>query len=247
MPCYNAGRTLRQALDSALLQAGDVPLEIIAVDDVSRDETPEILAEYEQTGLLTRLVNTSSLGAGGSRNRAVKAARGEYVAFLDSDDAWAPGKLKKQLDVLERTGSVLCCTARELMTPDGTRTGRIIQVGEKITFRQLLSHNSINCSSVVLRREAALRFPMEHEDSHEDYIAWLKILRAFGPAAGIDEPLLLYRLSASGKSGHKLHSAAMTFKAYRYAGLALPQSILCFISYALHGVFKYARSFIRTR
>ena len=243
MPCYNAEGTIRKALDSALSQE-DVTLEVIAVNDCSTDRTGEILAEYARDGRVTVLTNTASLGAGGSRNRAVAHARGKYVAFLDSDDAWAEGKLKKQVDMLESHHSVLCCTGRELMTPEGILTGRIIHVGSRITYAQLLKHNSINCSSVMLPRNVALHYPMEHEDSHEDYITWLKILGSLGPAVGIDEPLLQYRLSATGKSGSKFRSAAMTFKVYRYMGFSLPKSLCCFTSYALHGVWKYLRSYI---
>lgn len=108
---------------------------------------------------------------------------------------------------MERTGCVLSCTARELMTPQGELTGRIIPVKEEITYRDLLHHNSINCSSVVLKTEVAKNYPMEHDDSHEDYITWLKILQKYKKACGIREPLLKYRLSNQGKSGNKLQSA----------------------------------------
>lgn len=104
------------------------------------------------------------------------------------------------------------------MKADGSSTGRTIPVKEKITYRELLKHNSINCSSVILRRDVAREFPMEHDDSHEDYITWLKILRKYGCAAGINKPYLKYRLSEGGKSRNKLKSAAMTYNVYRYAG-----------------------------
>ena len=53
-----------------------------------------------------------------------------------------------------------------------------------------------------------MEFPMEHDDSHEDYITWLKILKKYGPAVGIDRPYLKYRLSEGGKSRNKLKSAS---------------------------------------
>ena len=118
-------------------------------------------------------------------------------------------------------------------------TGKVIGVKEQITYRDLLRHNSINCSSVLLRTEVAREFPMEHEDSHEDYITWLRIMKKYGIAIGINEPLLKYRLTNSGKSGSKLKSAVMTFRVYRYMGFSWPKSAVCFISYALHGVWKY--------
>lgn len=238
IPVHNGAKTLPQALDSALRQKAD--LEIIVIDDCSTDDLGSVIARYDREERIRFLKNEKNLGAAASRNRGVKEARGKYVAFLDSDDFWADGKIEKQLRLLKQEKCVLCSTARELMTPEGELTGRMIGVKEKITYRDLLRHNSINCSSVVLERRAALEFPMEHEDSHEDYITWLKILKKYSTAAAINEPLLKYRLSATGKSGRKWKSAAMTFKVYRYMGFGWIKSSVCFISYAVHGVWKYA-------
>ena len=168
------------------------------------------------------------------------------MAFLDADDWWEEDKLKKQLEVLRRTGAALCCTGRELVTPDGKQTGRIIGVKEKITYRMMLHQNWINCSSAVMKTEIAKEFPMEHEEGHEDYILWLKILKKYGWAAGVNEPLLKYRLTAKGKSGNKLHSAKMTYDSYRYAGLGRLKSALCFCAYAANGIKKYTAAYLQT-
>ena len=178
-------------------------------------------------------------GPAAVRNHGLLAAHGGYIMFLDADDWWESGKLKEQLKRLEETGYVLCSTGRELMKADGSSTGRTIPVKEKITYRELLKHNSINCSSVLLRREDALAFPMEHDDSHEDYITWLRILGKGGFAAGINRPYLKYRLSEEGKSRNKLKSAAMTYQVYRYVGYGPLKSLFFFVSYALHGIWKY--------
>jgi teichuronic acid biosynthesis glycosyltransferase TuaG len=90
-----------------------------------------------------------------------------------------------------------------------------------------------------LKTEVAKNYPMEHDDSHEDYITWLKILQKYKKACGIREPLLKYRLSNQGKSGNKLQSARMTFMVYRYLGFGILKSCYYFASYALHGVWKY--------
>ena len=109
----------------------------------------------------------------------------------------------------------------------------------RITYKDLLHHNSINCSSVLLRRDAKLRYTIEQEDSHENNITWLKILQEYGMASGVDEPLLNYRLTTKGKSGNKLQSARMTFMVYRYLGFGILKSCYYFSSYSLHGVWKY--------
>lgn len=237
MPAYKCADYITLAIDSARNQ--NVPLEILVINDCSPDHLDQVMERYREAPEVRYIKNEQNLGAAGSRNKGVTLARGAYVAFLDADDFWAEGKLAKQLEALEKTGTVLCATARELMSPAGVRSGRIIPVAEEITYRDLLKHNSIACSSVLMKTEVAREFPMHHEDSHEDYIMWLEILAKYEKVCGINEPLLIYRLSATGKSGSKLQSAKMTFKVYRYMGFGMAKSLLCFFSYALNGVRKY--------
>ena len=237
MPVYNGAATIKQAIDSVYRQ--NVPLELLVIDDGSTDQTVEILSAYQERPDFHYLKNVQNIGAAASRNRGVHEAHGQYIAFLDADDWWEDGKLKLQLDILKKTGRVLCSSGRELMNYDGSSTGKYIPVRETVSYRDLLRHNSINCSSVLLSKEVAAEFPMEHDDSHEDYLTWLKILHKYGPAAGIDKPLLKYRMSKSSKSGDKKKSAIMTYKVYRYMGYSHIQCILYFISYAIHGLWKY--------
>ena len=179
IPVYTGFRMLSRALDSALCQ--NVPLEVIVVNDCSPEDVDAVMAPYLAKPEVVYLKNEKHLGAADSRNRGIAQAKGEYVAFLDADDCWMEGKLQKQLEALEETGTVLCATARELVRLDGTSTDRVIPVPERISYKSLLKHNCITCSSVVMRREAALEFPMRHaQDSHEDYILWLEVLQKYG-------------------------------------------------------------------
>ena len=237
IPAYNSADYISKAIDSALKQ--NVPSEILVINDCSPDALDSVMEKYAGVENLRYIKNEQNLGVAKTRNKGVELAKGEYVAFLDADDYWAPNKLSKQLEALGQTDTVLCATARELITPEGKETGKVIPVKEIITYRDLLNHNSINCSSVVIKRDVALDFPMHHEDSHEDYIMWLEVLQKYGRACAINEPLLKYRLSTTGKSGNKLHSAKMTFKVYRYMGFSLPKSIICFCSYMFNGIKKY--------
>lgn len=237
IPAYHCAGTIRKAIDSALAQKVDV--EVIVVDDCSGDDLELVMKEYEGLESVSYVKNTENMGAAESRNKGVALAEGRYIAFLDADDWWAEGKLPAQLEQIEKKKAVLCCTARELVTPEGKLTGRVIPVKEEITYRQLLRHNSINCSSVLIRADVMKAYKMEHEDSHEDYLLWLKILEKHQKACGINEPLLKYRLSTRGKSGSKLKSASMTFKVYRYAGFGIGKSVWYFCCYALHGMWKY--------
>lgn len=243
MPAYNCAGTIRQAIDSVKRQ--DVDLEIIVINDCSKDGLDEVMKAYENDPVIFYVKNETNIGAAASRNRGVAMARAPFVAFLDSDDWWERDKLKKQLKQMQKTGCVLCGTARELTTPDGRLTGRIIPVKEKITYQSLLLHNSINCSSVLARTEVLREFPMEYEQAHEDYVTWLKILRKYRTACAVNEPLLKYRLTSTGKSGTKLASAKKTYQVYRYIGFGPVKSMLCFCSYAVHGVIKYGMARVK--
>ncbi|MGM9972620.1 MAG: glycosyltransferase family 2 protein [Clostridiaceae bacterium] len=243
MAAYNCESYVRKAIESVMIQ--EPPLELIVVEDCSTDNTYELLMELlEEINLpegkeFKLLRNEKNSGVAASRNRGVRAAAGRYIAFLDSDDWWEEGKLSKQLSLMKRKAAVLCSTGRELMKPDGSSTGKIIPVKEELSYKELLKHNSINCSSVVLAREVALEFPMGHDNLHEDYITWLSILKKYKKAVAINEPLLKYRLSEGGKSRNKLKSARMTYGVYRYMGYGIPSSILMFSSYVFHGIKKY--------
>ncbi|OYO42965.1 teichuronic acid biosynthesis glycosyltransferase TuaG [Lachnotalea glycerini] len=239
MPTYNSSKYIETAIHSVLIQ--EVPLELIIIDDCSTDNTSNLLMKYKNNHNIIYIKNEENLGVARSRNKGVGLAKGKYIAFLDADDYWSPHKLSKQLDALEAKQRVLCSTARELMTPDGKLTEKIIPVPENITYHMMLGQNLINCSSVILLRKVALEFPMEYEDSHEDYIMWLRVLQKYKKVCAVNEPLLKYRLSNSGKSGSKLHSAKMTFKVYRYMGFGIIKSCTCFVSYALHGFLKYRK------
>lgn len=243
IPAYGCADTICQAVDSALAQ--NVDLEILVLNDGSPDDLDMVMAQYQTNPQVRYLQNPQNMGAAQTRNRGIELARGTYIAFLDADDWWMPDKLDKQLQKMAQEKTVLCASARELVGADGRPTGRVIPVREKITYQNLLFHNCINCSSVLIRTEVAREFRMEHEDSHEDYILWMRILKKYGYAAAVNEPLLKYRLTKSGKSGSKFKSAGMTYRAYRYVGFGPFRSGLLFLAYAANGVRKYGLAYMR--
>lgn len=268
VPSYNSGNYLIKAVDSALIQGVDK--EIIVIDDCSTDdsiyffvenynkdfepsEEREYLEDYPNTYLywkgtvgetpVTVLKNSVNQGVAATRNIGVNVAKGNYIAFLDSDDWWEQGKLLRQRRCMEKTGAVLCNTARELMEPDGDSAGNVIHTPKTITLEHLKRTNCINCSSVMVKREVMLKYPMEHEDAHEDYLTWLRILKDYDKVVGLDEPLLKYRLSKGGKSRNKLQAAKMTYKTYRYAGFGIFKSSFMMIAYTYNGLKKYKMKF----
>lgn len=253
MPVHNAEKYIIQAIESVYRQQGDFPIELYVVDDASTDGTRQRIEDWRRNCKsrekefpgccpceLIYLKNECNLGVAETRNRAIRMARGEYLAFLDADDWWREDKLARQMELIRQKRAVLCATGRELMRADGSGLGKTIGIPSEITYQMLLRTNSIPCSSVVMRTEAAREFYMTHSELHEDYILWLRVLEKYGKAYGLNEPMLKSRMSEAGKSRNKLRSAKMQFGVYRHLGFGLAKSFYYFVQYAVNGVKKYS-------
>ncbi len=241
IPAYNSEEYIANAVRSAIEQE-DMPegsIEVLVIDDCSTDGTERAMAAFAGDPAVRCVRNERNIGVAGSRNRGIDMARGKYIAFLDADDWWEPDKLAAQLHCLRESGAPLCCSGRALHDPDGTPTGRIIGVPERVTYEELLRTNVIPCGSVVILAEYAREFHMSHAELHEDYILWLQVLKKYGAAVGVNEPYLHCRLSPGGKSRNKLKSARMQYGVYRYMGLGRLRSLRYLCSYAINGVKKY--------
>ncbi|GIK85348.1 MAG: hypothetical protein BroJett026_08290 [Betaproteobacteria bacterium] len=115
LPAYNGAAMIRAAIESALRQ--DVPLRIIVVDDGSRDDSAAIA---RSCGERVEVIVQENRGVSGARNTALRAARAPYVAFLDQDDVWKPGKIRRQLDLIEHRPDVgMVFTDMTILDPDG--------------------------------------------------------------------------------------------------------------------------------
>ena len=103
MPSYNTAKYIGESIKSVLAQTY-TDWELIIVDDCSTDNTDDVVKPFLSDERIKYLKNEENSGAAVSRNRAMREAKGEWVAFLDSDDLWLPEKLEKQLDFMNRNG-----------------------------------------------------------------------------------------------------------------------------------------------
>lgn len=242
MPSYNAESYIREAIDSALSQTyGN--FELIVIDDCSADSTPDIVREYRKRDARVRfLANERNIGAAGTRNRGIDEARGEYFAFLDSDDIWRSDKLEKQLGLLSASGKSLCYSSYSLTDESGTKCGADYIVPASTDFEHLLRENCINSSTVLISREALGAHCFLSEYMHEDYVLWLDLLRDGCACIGCTEVLADYRLHTGSKSANKLISALNRWRVYRrYLKLPFFKSLGCFSVYAVKAFRKYRK------
>ena len=152
IPNYNGGFFLKEALGSVMSQTYPC-LEIIVVDDGSNDNSLEILATFEAQIVL---VKTNKLGAAAARNAGIKAARGEYIALLDSDDIWGNDKLQLQLDRLESMRlDLVYCSGQEFgdnssssLIHQAKYSGDCYEYFKRYPTRGIIE---LGCSSAVFR------------------------------------------------------------------------------------------------
>lgn len=239
MAANNAEKTVRQAVLSALGQTYR-NLEILVVDDCSTDSTADIVKKLAGEDRRVRLFrNREKKGVSYARKYALENAAGSWVAILDSDDAWMPEKLEKQIRFQKERDAALVFTGSAFMDAAGRRLKWELHVPEELSYRELLKQNLVSNSSVLVKKSLYETFYVQDDRLHEDFAVWLALTKTGIPVYGIDEPLLIYRLAESSKSGNKLHAAKMNWNTYRHAGLGIFQAGYYMAWYMVNGILKY--------
>ncbi len=242
MPAYNAERFVGEAIVSVLSQAyGD--WELIVVDDSSADATCEVASEAIAGEPRARLVsNRENLGVARTRNRGISLANGRYVALLDADDYWLPGKLATQVELAERTHADMVYCSYSIVGEDGIPVCADFLVPKRTTFDSMLSQSVISCSTALLRASSLPEGPFPTGVQHEDLALWLAMLRDGCTAYGTAEVLACYRQVSGSRASNKLGSALGRWRVLRdYLGLPWSQSVRAIGKYAAFGAHKYRR------
>ncbi|MFW6271710.1 MAG: glycosyltransferase [Desulfosalsimonas sp.] len=175
IPVYNRGKWIKKAVDSVLSQDYR-PFEIIVVDDGSTDETSEILSSY---GKNIRIIRQPNSGVSSARNRGADAARGEWLAFLDSDDYWLAGKIAAQVEFFRKNPEIKICQTEETWIRKGRRVnpGRRHRKLAGMIFEDSLLLCLISPSAVMMHRSLFNEHGGFDETlpACEDYDLWLRI------------------------------------------------------------------------
>lgn len=189
---------LREALESVAAQTYR-NFELLIVDDLSpRDIAPIVdsISGLENVCIIRNVVN---VGHAESRNTGIRAASGEYVAFLDHDDVWLPDKLARQVEVLEANSDAAMVFCDMIVFGEHAGRLRIDQrvIPERPTFYWFVAHGNytISASAVLIKKRALLDIGLfdSRYSTCDDFDAWLKVLMR-APIVHIPESLAKYRL-----------------------------------------------------
>ena len=239
MAAYNAEKTIEQAIHSVLQQTYQ-NYELLVVNDCSSDGTAAILEQFAKQDARVRLItNDQNRGVSYTRRHGLQEAKGAWIAILDSDDAWAPEKLEKQIKLQKEKNADLLFTGSAFMNADGQPIDWYLHAPKEVGYRQLLKQNVLSNSSALVRKELYEKYYAMGHGMHEDFAIWLSILKEGKKAYGVDEPLLIYRIAKSSKSGNKIKAAKMNWNTYRYVGLNPVEALYYEGWYMVKSLLKY--------
>lgn len=196
IPTFNRAWTLKNAIDSVLAQDYN-PIEIIVIDDGSFDNTKELLEGYrDKIQVLTQL----NKGVSSARNLGIKNSRGEFIALLDSDDAWEKNKVSCQVDFFERNSHALICQTEEIWIRNNKRVNpkKKHKKPSGMIFNASLDLCLVSPSAVMIRKKLfdLKGYFNEEFPVCEDYDLWLRI--------SADHPVFLIDIPCTIKyGGHK--------------------------------------------
>ena len=190
MPSYNTAQYIKNTIQSVLNQTY-TNWELIIVDDCSNDNTNEVLNTITDQRIMI-FKNEKNSGAAVSRNKALREAKGRWIAFLDSDDLWMPEKLEKQISFMKKNGYSFSYTNYEEIDVEGNKTGVIVTGPKKITKTGMFNYCWPGCLTVMYDAEKIGLIQIEDIKKNNDYAMWLKVCKK-ADCYLLDECLAQYR------------------------------------------------------
>lgn len=240
IPCYNAGERIRETLNSVLGQTYR-NWEAIVIDDCSTDHSVEIINSFvKEDPRISLIINDENSGGPSiPRNLGIASAKGDLIAFLDSDDIWMPEKLEHQLQFMKEKNAWISSTSYELIDESGNSLGKAIHAQPVMDFNKYLRNTNIGFSSTVIMRELLKGVEFRKMPVAEDFPFWLDVFRKGYTMFGLTEVLTQYRVQKNSLSSNKLRSAKHIWKTYRtIEKFNLLRSLYYFNSYAFNAIKK---------
>jgi len=192
IPTWNRSISIKKSIESVLKQS-NTNFEVIVCDDGSTDDTRSTVEGLRIPCLKYLALPHTGLPAV-ARNRGIQAAKGDYVAFLDSDDTWTPDKLELQMQFMQKNKSKLCGT-NAYRLGDKSKKNMLANPPTICTYEHLLATNWLIASSVLVDRNLLMKSGLFPETpsyrAYEDWLLWMR-LSTFEPFYFLDKPLVIY-------------------------------------------------------
>lgn len=196
MPSYNTGKYIAESIKSVQEQTYE-NWELIIVDDCSTDNTDDIVATFFLDKRIRYLKNETNCGAAVSRNRALREAKGRWIAFLDSDDLWKSEKLQKQISFMKQNQYAFSYTNYIEIDENSRENGVSVTGPKRITKRGMYNYCWPGCLTVMYDVSVIGLVQIEDIKKNNDYAMWLKVCKK-ADCYLLDEQLAMYRRGRNG-------------------------------------------------
>lgn len=200
MPSYNTGRFIKETIESVLAQSYSL-WELIIVDDCSTDNTDEVVKEFLTDDRIRYIKNDRNSGAAVSRNRALREAKGKWIAFLDSDDLWEPEKLQRQIIFMKENGYCFSYTNYIEIDEESKPVGKSVTGPKRISKQGMYNYCWMGCLTVMYDAEKVGLIQIADIKKNNDYAMWLKVCKKANCYL-LDETLARYRKRSGSISNH---------------------------------------------
>lgn len=200
MPSYNTALYITDSIQSVLAQTYE-NWELIIVDDCSTDNTDEVVRPFLTDIRIRYIKNEQNLGAANSRNKALKEAKGRWIAFLDSDDLWEPEKLERQTRFMQENGYHFSYTNYIEIDENSMPNGKWITGPKRITILGMYCYCWMGCLTVMYDAEYVGLVQIADIKKNNDYAMWLKVSRK-AECHLLNETLAKYRKRNGSISNH---------------------------------------------
>lgn len=238
-PTYNCGKFIAETIQSVQAQTYE-NWEMIIVDDCSTDDTRSVVEAFQASDsrIHYHCLEQNS-GAAVARTRAMELAKGEYMAFLDSDDLWMPNKLELQLAFMEENGYDFSCTAYEQIDEQGNPLNRVIKTVKKTDYNRLLLDCPVGNSTVMYSVTALGKFQVPNIRKRNDDALWLTMLKKAPCIWGMPDVLMRYRIRSNSISSNKFSVVKYHWILYReIEHLSIPRSVFHICYWGFLKVFR---------
>lgn len=241
MPSYNTGHFIKETIESVLAQSYPA-WELIIVDDCSTDDTDDVVSQYLADKRIRYIKNDTNSGAAVSRNRALREAKGKWIAFLDSDDLWEPDKLKNQIAFMENNDYHFSYTNYIEIDEESAPNGKSVTGPKRITKHGMYNYCWMGCLTVMYDADTVGLIQIADIKKNNDYAMWLKVCKKANCYL-LNETLARYRKRSGSISNHGyMKLIKWHYKLYREAENKNPlSSFVLTVRNLFFGVLKKIR------
>lgn len=232
-PSYNSKLFIKETIKSVIEQTY-TKWEMIIVDDCSTDNSKEIISQFVKDDNRIKLFNNKkNIGAAKTRNKAIDFAKGNYIAFLDSDDLWNPEKLELQLAFMVQNKIAFSYTYYDWINEKGKKLRSAIKLPHKVNYSSTIRHNKIGCLTVIFNVDYFKDYKMPNIRKRQDFGLWLKLLGQCEYAYCLPLNLASYRITPNSISSNKFSLIKYHWILYRKIENHSVIKSLYFISYLI--------------